>query len=244
MLNTENFITVDGDKIPLSIFRSKKRRKTIAFKFNRDGSLQVLAPFSASLRSLQKIFEKRSSWIKKERAALDSRDRRMLFADGSFFPYLGYSCRLDVSRGKERTRCCKLHPHRFCVHVPDDALSAEGLREEVRFEILLWIKKRAREKFQKRLDLWSSRFRVDYKKFVLTNPKRRWGSCSVDNVIRLNWRLMLVPLSVLDYVVAHELCHIRHKNHSERFWAALAEAMPDYKARRKLLRRIEKDLDL
>ena len=204
----------------------------------------MLAPLSASLRSLQRIFEKRSSWIKKERALQASNNLRPGFTDGSFFPYLGCRCVLFVSQGMERPRSCALGIKRFHVHVPDTSMSAEGLRDEVRLELLLWIKKRARIKLKKRLDFWAQRLRVDYKRFVLSNPKRRWGSCSCDNVIRLNWRLMLAPLPVVDYVVAHELCHVRHKNHSVRFWSALAEGMPDYKDRRKQLRRIEKALEI
>ncbi len=77
---------------------------------------------------------------------------------------------------------------------------------------------------------------VRYRKLMLTEPERQWGSCNAQNVIRLNWRLIMAPLSLIDYVAAHELCHVPHKNHGPRFWRMLEKSMPDYKARRRQLR--------
>ena len=233
-------LTLNGVVVAFSVFRSKRRKRTIAFKMERDGSLKVLAPFSASLASITKILHKRAPWIARELAdrkhALPEND----FTDGSVFSYLGHSYTLRVTQGGEAPRSCLLCPRVLRVHVPNgQALSQGTLQQEVRLEILLWIKKRARIKFKKRLDLWAERLGVRYKKLIVTAPERRWGSCSVDNIIRLNWRLMTAPLPILDYVVAHELCHVRHKNHAARFWAFLAQAMPDCQARRKTLRRLE-----
>jgi predicted metal-dependent hydrolase len=236
------FIILNEERIAYSVFRSKKRKRTIAFKIERDASLRILAPFRASVGSIEEILKKRASWIARERAARKTGDAKKEFTNGSLFPYLGYPCMLRVTQGKEALGSCILSPHVLHVHVPDEELSPETLRQEVRLEILLWIKKRARAKLRKRLDLWAKRLGVSYKKLVIVNPEQRWGSCSADNIIRLNWRLMTVSLPILDYVAAHELCHIRHKNHSPRFWGFLAQAIPDYKMRRKILRRIERNL--
>jgi predicted metal-dependent hydrolase len=93
--------------------------------------------------------------------------------------------------------------------VQQENLSAAGMRAEVKLELTLALKKRARVKFKRRLDLWAGHMGLDYKKFVLADAERRWGSCSADNIIRLNWRLMLAPLALIDYVVVHELAHVR-----------------------------------
>jgi predicted metal-dependent hydrolase len=236
------FIILNGERIAYSVFRSKRRKRTISFKVECDMSLRILAPYSVTPRSIEKILHKRASWIAREREMRKTVNSTEVFTDGATFSYLGYPCVLRVTQGKGASRSCLLSPRVLRVHVPEEGLSPENLREEVRLEILLWIKKRARAKLKKRLDLWAKRLGVTYKKFVITNPERRWGSCSADNVIRLNWRLMMASLSTLDYVAAHELCHTRHKNHSKYFWRFLEQAMPDYKMRRKVLRRIERNL--
>jgi predicted metal-dependent hydrolase len=233
-----------GAEIAFSIFRSKKRKRTIAFKVERDAGLHILAPCSASLGGILKILQKSGPKIARECEARKKDHPEKEFTDGSVIPYLGHSCALRVTHGGMAMPSCHLSPHVFHVHVPEEKLSQESLRQEVRLEILLWIKKRARVKFKRRLDLWAERLGVRYKKLIVTDPEHRWGSCSVDNIIRLNWRLMLSPLPILDYVVAHELCHVRHKNHSQRFWGFLSQAMPDYKTRRKYLRAIERRLML
>ncbi len=122
-----------------------------------------------------------------------------------------------------------------------EALTAETCNqqsEDIRLEILLWLKKRAKVKFQKRMDMWAARLGVRYQKMVIANAERRWGSCSVDDVIRLSWRLIMAPLPILDYVIVHELSHVKNKNHGPQFWAQVASVMPDYKNRRKHLRLI------
>jgi predicted metal-dependent hydrolase len=234
----------ENNTVSFTVFRSRHRRRTVAFKIESDGSLRVLAPYAASIASVTKILQKRASWIAREMAQREQTFPCNAFMDGSFFSYLGYECILRITQGAGKPQSCHFSPWRIHVHVPDDKLSPENLREEVRLEILLWIKKRARRKFKKRLDLWAARMGVPYQKLLVTDPERRWGSCSVDNVIRLNWRLMMAPLPMLDYVAAHELAHVRHKNHSPRFWAFLERVIPDWKVRRKALRKMEGGLVL
>jgi predicted metal-dependent hydrolase len=235
-------VTIEGELFALSLYRSRQRKRSIAFKMESDTSLRVTAPFSTSLHSITQILQKRSAWIKSEKAARQNSSYGADLSQGSAFSYLGHKYKLHITQGNPQSSFCRLQPHILNIHIPDDTLSSEALGQEVRLEILLWMKKRARIKFKKRLDLWAHRMGVHYKKLMVTDPEQRWGSCSRDNIIRLNWRLMMAPLSVLDYVVAHELAHIPHKDHSLRFWAFLSKEMPDYKERRKILRSIEKRL--
>jgi predicted metal-dependent hydrolase len=236
------FITLNGERIAFSVFRSKRRRRTIAFKFESDKGLRILAPFSASLSSVARILENRAPWILRELSARKKENANYPFTDGAVFSYLGYPCVLSVTEGGGDAGSCLLSPRALRVNIPQKGLSFETLQQEVRLEILLWVKKRARVKLKRRLDLWAERLGVEYKRFVMASPESRWGSCSADNVIRLNWKLIMAPLPVLDYVVAHELSHIRHKDHSARFWAFLARAMPNYQMHRKALRQVERNL--
>ncbi|MDR3450464.1 MAG: SprT family zinc-dependent metalloprotease [Alphaproteobacteria bacterium] len=232
------FITVGGAHVPFLVSRSKRRRRTIAFRLDNDGALQVMAPARASLSHLAKIMQGHEAWVMRKLAQRRESPPECDYTDGSIFTYLGRPYRLRVTQGGGKSSIL-FRPHEFHVHVPDETLSAKGLREEVKLDLMLWAKKRAKVKFKRRLDLWAARMGVEYKKLMVTGPERRWGSCSVDNVIRLNWRLMMAPLPLIDYVVAHELAHVKHKNHSARFWGFLARSMPDCMERRKKLRSIE-----
>lgn len=235
-------VVIDGEPTFYSVCRSKKRKRTIAFKFVRGNTLRVLAPFRASQGVIESILYRRADWISRERSRRMTDSGKAPYTDGAAFSYLGFPCTVRITQGALAPRSCALLPRRFVVHVPEE-LSPDGLRDEVRLELLLWIKKRARTKFKARLDFWAQRLGVSYKKMIVANQGARWGSCSADDVIRLNWKLMMAPLRVVDYVVAHELSHVRHKNHSVRFWSFLARAMPDCELRRSELRTLERRLD-
>ena len=235
-------LAIDGEQISFSIVRSRKRKRTIAFKMENDASLRVLVPFKASTCAVIKVLQKRASWILREKEERQKGLPQDSFTEGSLFPYLGYPLTLHITHDHAAKHSCLLLPNILRVNTPIEDLSAESLKEETRLEILLWLKKRARVKFKKRLDLWSQKMGVTYKKLIVSGPERRWGSCSVDNVIRLNWRLMMAPLPIIDYVVIHELAHIKHKDHSARFWGFVAQILPDYLKRRKILRQLERKL--
>src|SRR4029077_7507444 len=115
-------------------------------------------------------------------------------------------CNEDMPQG------CRLWPRVMEVNIHGTDLSPEARRQEVRLEIMLWLKKRAKEKLQKRADMWAEKLGIHYRKLIVSNAERRWGSCNAQNVIRLNWRLIIAPLPLLDYVAVHELAHIKHKD--------------------------------
>jgi predicted metal-dependent hydrolase len=100
-----------------------------------------------------------------------------------------------------------------------------------------WYKAQAEGLFQQRLDLYAARLGVQYAGFSLSSADTRWGSCTVQRTIRLNWKLMHFSLPLVDYVVAHELAHILEMNHSPRFWAHVGRIYPQYEEAKQLLRK-------
>ena len=96
---------------------------------------------------------------------------------------------------------------------------------------------RAREEIEKLLRIYSKKLGVVTPVFKVKHQKRRWGSCSADNVLRINFQLIMAPPDQLEYVVVHELCHVKEKNHSERFWKLVRELMPDYQEHRNNLKK-------
>lgn len=233
------YIALSDGEVAYTVIRNPRRKRTIAFTIDDDLGLRILAPAKARLWVIKSILRQRSGWIADriaERRKFPRTSRPQGFAGGETISYLGHAYLLSVTQDDKIPHGCRIRPRRFEVNIPIRELSEKELRQEVRLEIQLWMKKRAKAKLQKRTDTWAEKLGVTYRKLVISNPERRWGSCNVQNVIRLNWRLVMAPLPLIDYVAAHELCHVIHKNHSPRFWQFLATAMPDYKARRKRLR--------
>ncbi len=229
------------ETIPFTVTRSKRRRRGVALDIHPEkGILRIMAPQRMSLDSIQEILRRNAGWIGRRLADLKNTPHggiKRRFTDGETILYLGHRYRLRVLREGDASSCM-IAPRRINVRIPqDNQTSPESLRQDVRLEILLWMKRRARVKLHKRLDLWADKLGVRYRRLILSDPDRRWGSCNAQNVIRLNWRLIMAPLPLIDYVAAHELCHVTHKNHSPRFWRQLASVMPDYRERRAQLRR-------
>lgn len=99
-----------------------------------------------------------------------------------------------------------------------------------------WLRTEGVQRFQYMIDKWSQKMHTDYGRVTLRDQKTRWGSCSSKGNLNFNWRLLLMPETIMEYVVVHELAHRREMNHSPRFWQIVAEQLPDYQARRQWLK--------
>ena len=240
----------ENTRIPYRIMRSPRRKRTMSLSLESSAGasgtiIRVAAPVRASRQIIEAFIQNRANWIKHRLDATPMvTSAAPPFGDGMVISYLGHKCLLRVTQQDQAAPACRLAPRRFMVNIGGENLAAETLWQEVRMEIMLWLKKRAKVKLQRRLDLWATLLAVRYQRLVISNPGQRWGSCNVQNVIRLNWRLIMAPLPLIDYVVAHELCHVVHKNHGAGFWRLLATVMPDYQARRAQLRQFEHGLVL
>ena len=238
-------ILVDHRRVAFTVVRSKRRRRSIAFEMENPERLKVTAPQRASFGAIQSVLRRHAGWIRRriDQLLKPSVVRLPDYHNGAAFTYLGHACKLDVTHDAARPQGCRLLPRRLIVNLHGTSDGAD-LKEEIRLEILLWLKKRAKAKFRRRLDLWAARLGVPYKDSIVANAGRRWGSCNGENVIRLNWRLILAPLPLLDYVAVHELCHVRNKNHGPGFWRQVNSVMPDYRQLRRQLHAIDAGFDL
>lgn len=219
--------------------RSRRRRRTVALLVRPEGEVRVMAPMGLSLKKIESFVRNRADWIQRKLEKLrkeKAKHRACTYTEGSTVYYRGKAYRLTIRQPDEQQTGCLIEDDRLVVMLTKTVFSPEALREEIRLELLLWYKKEARREFPKTARIWAKRLGVSFGRISVTSPLRRWGSCNAKGELRLNWRLIRLPPELMDYVIVHELCHVRHKNHAKAFWNFLGTVMPDYKARRLALR--------
>lgn len=233
LLKEQGSLTLGGLPFAYHIQRSRKRRRTLSLTLATAGEVQVQVPWRTSVKTIEEFITSRSGWIlRRQHQVLKQARPTMIYRAGDSLTYLGFTCQLQLTHNAAQPQRGQLLPHRFVVNLHHHSTGEAILASEVKFEVQRWYKRRALQLFRRRLDIWAKRLGVSYGKLAISQAKRRWGSCSATNDIRLNWHLLALPLSLIDYVVAHELCHVVHKNHSRQFWALLARVMPDWQERR------------
>ena len=229
------------------------QRRTIGFSIGPDG-LVVRAPKWVPLGQVDAALQEKSRWILQKlgeatarRAQLNARE--IQWCDGATIPYLGSTLLLTLD-----PRCVKVPRGVAAAVLGAHATALDGLRAEsppltlqvalppsatpdqIRAAVQTWLMRQATRLFIERLDHFAPKLQVRWLKLSLSNAKTRWGSARADGSIRLNWRLIHYRQSVIDYVVAHELSHLRVMDHSPRFWATVRSVVPDYAALRQQLK--------
>lgn len=228
----QHILTLDGTAFTYSVQRSKQRRRTLSLTVTQAGQLTLQVPWRTSYQTIKDFIIRRQAWILQRDQNLRQNQPAITYCDGDELTYMGFKCRLTITQDPSQPSGAQLHHRRFIVNLSDPASGQDFLSSEVKFEMQRWFKRRAMVIFRRRLAVWARRLNVRHGKVSLSHAQRRWGSCSASNDIRLNWHLLALPLPLIDYVVAHELCHVVHKNHSRRFWNLLAQIMPDWPLRR------------
>ncbi len=219
--------------------RSSRRRRTIELSIHATLGLVVAAPARATQHEIDAFVRRKERWI---RRALKEAHTRTLhhqrrFVSGESLPYLGGTLELIVLEAQDGTRShVERAGDRLRVELPQTA-SASGRRAAAIAVIERWYKDRAQEVLSERVRHFAPLAGVTPTGLVVRDQKTRWGSCGKHGTLYFNWRLMLAPMAVLDYLVVHELCHLRQRGHGRRFWRLVASAMPDFEEREAMLRR-------
>jgi predicted metal-dependent hydrolase len=150
---------------------------------------------------------------------------------GALLPFAGGQLRLDLDVGRPgRRKAAVIEEGTLRLFL--DSMSPEVVRAAIE----RWYRRQAHHVFAERAEHWNARFGYNYGRIAIRDQKSRWGSCSRQGNLNFNWRLLLAPLAVLDYIVIHELAHLKEGNHSPRFWALVAGQCPDYRDQRAWLR--------
>jgi len=218
--------------IPYKIRRSDRARHA-RIVVDADG-VEVVVPRRMALRHVEPFVAEKQRWIERtleryEAARLEAPGA--VLADGGSVPYLGERLELDVRVEPGRTR-----PH---VKRRGDVLTvkvASRGRAAIADALERWYRKRAREEVTPRLDDATARAGTSWTQLSIRGQRTRWASCSQDGAMSFNWRLLLAPAEILDYVVEHEVAHLEVLDHSRRFWRLLGSRVPDYRAHELWLR--------
>lgn len=230
---SERTATILGRAVDYGL-RVSPRAKRLRLVVHPPGRLEVVVPRRTAQARIDVALREKAAWILAtlERVASAARAAEpATIAAGDSVPYAGRTLTLAIMLGAPAGR--------FRAQLDADTLTltlADASQPTLRAALETWCRRQARQAFAERLDHYNAGYGFTYGRVSIKEQKSRWGSCSRAGNLNFNWRLLLAPLSVLDYVVVHELCHLRELNHSPAFWALVARACPDYLTHRRWLR--------
>lgn len=215
-----------------SIIRSSRRIKTIAIEVNRDMEVIVRAPVHTSCGEIDRFVKQKHQWLRRQILRLkdlSNQQRHRTFAAGEEFLYLGESYTLKIYEGDGHGDALILKGEKFLLR--------HDAHKFARILFQLWYQRQARLHFLQRVGHFGLLLGLEPRKVTIGNAKSRWASCSPDDGLRFSWRLIMAPPEVIDYVVVHELCHLRVRNHSRAYWLSVEEILPDHKKQRDWLKK-------
>jgi predicted metal-dependent hydrolase len=215
------------DDLTFSV-RWSRRRRTIGIAVGAAGELRVAAPVGCPRRALEAAVRHRLDWVRKKVAEQQARAAAQAhsYEDGELFPYLGRRYPLLLVDGA--AVAVELRDGRFVLD--------RALAHEAEAQLADWYVARARDWIPARLDRLVEPGGLAPSAVQVRAMGRRWGSCTANGKISLHWQTILLPPAIIDYILVHELMHLRQLNHSKAFWDCVEKAMPDYAERRTWLR--------
>ena len=206
----------------------RARRRSITL-FVEAGEIEVRAPRYATIADIEEFVRSKERWIRKRLA--EPRHSPFVWENGAPLPWLGRWLSLALQARDDECRICECQ-----LQI---GLAGGG---SVRERALGWMRGQALSFFRERIEAMSQPHGLRVSSVGLSDAQTRWGSCGAGGRVLLNWRLMLLPPHVIDYVVAHELAHLRELNHSRRFWDVVASLCPGYHSARRELRFLGRSL--
>jgi predicted metal-dependent hydrolase len=209
----------------------RTKRKTIALIIQSDGSLLVRAPLRCPQSEIDRLVSEKAEWIASKQALVRqqaAQNQPLRYQAGELFPYLGQIYPLRVYRSQQKRPRLELKGGEFWL--PDTLLPHAAAAFES------WYRAQARQFITGRVQRLAQQHNLQHGRVAINSARTRWGSCGPSGSLNFTWRLVLAPVDVIDYVVAHELAHLKERNHSPRFWAEVERLMPGYRPLRAWLK--------
>lgn len=212
------------EKIEFDVFFRK--RKTLTIEVEAPRKITVIAPEGSTEREILETVQTKSKWIVQklfEIREVEYKKRDKQYVNGESFLYMGRNYSLQILIDEE-------------VTLPEAKLSKGKLfvvtysknEEIVKKAIEDWYKDKAKERIRERISYYQSQFNVMPRRIMIKDQQKRWGSCTKDQQLFFNWKCIMAPSPVLDYIIVHEMCHMVHMNHSKEFWNLLKRVLPEY----------------
>lgn len=221
---TEEMLTVDGRCVPLVLVRNARARHYL-LSLRRDGTARVTVPRGGTLIEARRFAHSKSQWLRRQLRRMDATPLLpKVWCDGTGILFDGET--LELRHSAEMTFVL-LGPHQ---------ISVPARTENLRPYVEAWMQNRARQVLPLTVAELSVKLGLEPLRTTVRNQSSRWGSCSSRRTISLNWRLVQVPPAVREYVVIHELAHLKEMNHGRAFWKLVAEACPDYEKHERWLK--------
>jgi predicted metal-dependent hydrolase len=229
--------------IPISIIRSAQRKRSISISVSSDGQVTVRAPKNARPETIHQVLAEREAWIRKQLAKIPLITNLPRIADNAPWRFLDEERHLSIIHSLVVIKpSLSVTSERLVLIMPHD-YNDQKIKEKGTHLIKNWYKKRGLKVITERVDRYAQRLGVRYQDIRLKSVTTRWGSCSRRGNLNFNWRILMAPSSVANYVIIHEACHLVHLNHSKRFWNEVARLDPEYKQHRRWLKEHGRELN-
>jgi predicted metal-dependent hydrolase len=216
------------------------RKRGISLTLRPNGRGKIRAGLGCPDREIARFLSEKQKWIR----SVSERFRELrqkyppfVIRDGAEIPLLGDACRVRLERSSHRRISLRLVERNFILEVPETLADPETpeVQEKLRHILRKHYQNMARKLLPKRAEFWARQTGLEPRKILLRAPKTRWGSCSPSGSISLNWKLICAKPATIDYVIVHELCHLRHLNHSRNFWNLVEAHCPAWREEKKWL---------
>ena len=217
----------------------KSNLKNITIKVKYPDIITVSSPKSVNNEFIHDLVLSKGKWILnklKEFKIKETKNPPILLIDGDLIPYLGNYYRLNVHKETNIIKCSLIFEEdKFIAKVPYN-ISSDKQYIELKKLLVNWYLTEGSKLIKERLSIYSKKLNLYPKSITLKEQKTSWGTCSSKGNIYINWKILLAPLDVIDYVLVHELCHLKHMNHSKEYWQLVSTIFPNYKEKRNYLK--------
>jgi len=207
------------------------RRSTIAIEIGQDLKVKVFAPRAICEKEITDFIRQKATWIIEKIKGLEKRfftREKRSYRDGAKFLFLGKECKLRYAPCEGKRLKIRLENQYLEVDIPFD-MPAQALEAAVKKALISWYRGQAKEVLAGRIFPLARLLNVDPSKVTVRSQKKIWGSCHYHaKSVHLNWKMIMAPQEVIDYIIIHELTHLKVPNHSKRFWQKVKKACPDY----------------
>jgi len=209
-----------------------KRKKTISISV-KDGNVEVKAPFNLNQNEIDAFILKKEKWIKNKILLQKSikKPPEKKFINGEVFKFLGKNLKLKINISDAKKTYIK--NDYICLDLKNNT---KNKKEKIKKELQLFYRSSSERILKEKTLTESKKMNLKVKEIKVRSYKNRWGSCSSNGNISYNWKLIMAPEKIIDYVIIHELCHLIHFNHSRDYWGEVSKKLPNYRESKEWLK--------